>query len=83
VQSLIVAGRPLSELGTRIDAIAGVTAADVHAYAQAHFTADHRATAIAGEYSHFSEALSESAPHAAIVPLRDYLSGSRTTDRSR
>jgi zinc protease len=69
VQALLVAGRPLSDLSRRIEAISAVSAADVQRFCAERLGARDRVAAIAGEYSLFSQALKDVAPSVTVVPL--------------
>ena len=68
VKSLVVAGRPIADLRTRIDAIGAVSATDVQRFAAAHLGAANRRVAVAGEATRFAEALKAAAPGLVIVP---------------
>lgn len=70
VAALVVDGRPLSDLRTRIDAIDAVTSADVLRYAAARFGAAGRRVVVAGQTARFEDALRESAPALVVVPAR-------------
>jgi zinc protease len=68
VRSMIVAGVPLSDLRTRIDALGAVSAADVQRFAAANLGAGKRRVAVAGEAAKFSTALKSIAPSLIEVP---------------
>ena len=68
LQSLIVAGLPPDELGTRIQKLAAVNAADVQRYAASNLGAAGRRVVVAGEAAKFGEALQAASPGLVIVP---------------
>ena len=68
VKSLIVAGRSPDELRTRIEALAGVTAADVQRYATANLGAAGRRIVVAGAAGKFASALQANDPNILVVP---------------
>ena len=68
LQSLIVAGLPPDELGTRIQKLAAVSAADVQRYAASNLGAAGRRVVVAGEAAKFGEALQAASPGLVIVP---------------
>ncbi len=68
IEALVVAGRPVAELRTRIEALSAVSAADVQRYAVAHLGASGRRVAVAGEAARIAEGLKAAAPGAAVVP---------------
>lgn len=68
LQSLIVAGLPPGELGTRIQKLAAVSAADVQRYAAANLGAAGRRVVVAGVAAKFGEALKAASPGLVIVP---------------
>jgi zinc protease len=67
IRALIVAGRPASELKTRIASLEAVNAADIQRYAAAQFGAARRRIAVAGEASSFGAALQATLPDAVTV----------------
>jgi zinc protease len=68
VASLVVAGVPLTDLGTRIDALEAVNSADVQRFAAANFGAPNRRAAVAGEASKFADAIKAMAPNFVELP---------------
>lgn len=70
VAALIVDGRPLSDLRTRIQALSAVSSADVQSYAKANFGAARRRLVVAGQAAQFAQALREGAPSLIVIPAR-------------
>jgi zinc protease len=70
VEALVVDGRPLTELRTRIDALSAVSSADVQRYAAARFGAAGRRVVVAGDASRFVDALKTAAPGLVVVPAK-------------
>jgi zinc protease len=68
LKALIVAGRPLDDLRTRIQALSAVSPAEVQRYAVANLGAAGRRVAVAGEVAKFGEALKTASPGLEIVP---------------
>jgi zinc protease len=68
IKSLIVAGRSPDELRTRIEALSGVTAADVQRYAAANLGAAGRRIVVAGEAGKFAPALQAGDARVVVVP---------------
>jgi zinc protease len=68
VAALVVEGRPVAELTTRIAALSAVDAAAVQAYAKAHFGAAGRRVAVAGEAKVFAAALKAAAKEGQPAP---------------
>ncbi|MDP9043259.1 MAG: insulinase family protein, partial [Pseudomonadota bacterium] len=68
VASLVVDGRPLSELRTRIDALNAVDSGAVLRYAAQHFDAAGRHVVVAGQTTRFAEALRSAAADLVIIP---------------
>lgn len=67
VESLLVAGLPLGDLGKRIDRLSAVSAADVRRVAAAHLRASDRRIAVAGDAARFGPALLAGLPGAVSV----------------
>jgi zinc protease len=67
--ALVVHGRPVASLKTRIAALQAVDAAAVQAYAQARFANAPRSAAVAGDARAFAAALQAAAPAGAPAPL--------------
>ena len=72
VVGLVVDGRPLSALSTRLDAVGAVTSEDLQRFATARFAPARRLVVIAGDHSHFAHALEELAPNVPVVPLSEF-----------
>jgi len=72
VQTLLVQQRPMSDLATRIEALAAVTASDVQHFASSRLDASHRVVVIAGEYSHFDKALLNIAPESHVIRVGEF-----------
>jgi len=67
VKALIVAGRPLADLGQRIDALSAVGADAVQRYAAAHLGVTDRRVVVAGDAARFAQALKATAPGLAVI----------------
>jgi zinc protease len=68
IGGLVVTGRPVAELKTRIGSLTAVSAADVQRYAAAHLGRAGRRIAVAGVADRFAEALKADTP--ALLLLR-------------
>lgn len=82
VASLVVAGRPMTELQRRIDALSRVDAAQVQAFAAATLAPATRRIVVAGEASQFLEAL-KSGASTPVVVRQDALDLERADTLSR
>lgn len=67
VEALIVARRPLADLGQRIDAISAVGADAVQRYAAAHLGAASRRVVVAGDAARFAQALKATTPGLSVI----------------
>jgi len=67
VEALIVAGRPLADLGQRIDALSAVGADAVQRYAAANLGAAGRRVVIAGDAARFAQALKATTPGLSVI----------------
>ena len=70
VAALVVDGRPVAGLTTRIATLSTVDAAAVHAYAREHFAAAGRRVAVAGDAKVFDAALEAGVKEGQAAPLR-------------
>lgn len=68
LKALIVAGLPLDELRTRIQALSAVNPAEVQRYAATNLGAAGRRVAVAGDAAKFGDALKTASPGLVIVP---------------
>jgi zinc protease len=68
VKSLVVAGRPTTDLQNRIESIGAVSAAEVQRYAAANLGPAQRRVVVAGEAAQFAGALRAAFPGAVSVP---------------
>jgi zinc protease len=71
IRSLVVARRPPAELKTRIESLQAVSDEDIRRYATAHFGAQHRRVAVAGEAKTFAATLQPQLPGAVTVEQRE------------
>ncbi|HWI11744.1 MAG TPA: pitrilysin family protein [Burkholderiaceae bacterium] len=67
VKALIVAGRPLAELGLRIDALSAVGADAVQRYAAAQLGTNGRRVVVAGDAARFAQALKATTPGLSVI----------------
>jgi zinc protease len=70
VASMVVAGVPLTDLGTRIDALGAVNSADIQRFAAANFGVANRRAVVAGETSKFGDALKKMVPNLEELPAK-------------
>ena len=69
VHSMIVAHRPLADLGRDADSIARVSAQDIQSFARSHLEKRNRRAVVVGDSSIFFESLRQIEPNLAALPI--------------